>query len=75
MEKYTIRFSTLDEIKDFVAKAEKCDFDIDLHYNHIWIDAKSLMGVMAAGINKELLVICHSNDRYFKRYISRYAAA
>ena len=24
------------------------------------------MGVMAAGINMNFLVICHSNDRYFK---------
>lgn len=44
-----IRLNTLDDVQEFV-DASKCDFDIDLKYRQILIDAKSLLGVIGIGI-------------------------
>ena len=48
-------FSTVEEMVAFVNKAETCDFDVDICYNHLVIDGKSLMGVM-----KTVEIVCHS---------------
>ena len=34
----------VDEVKDFVAAATRCDFDIDISYNRFVVDAKSIVG-------------------------------
>ena len=52
-------FTSVEELAAFVAKAEKCDYDIDVRYNHFIIDGKSLIGVMNIGIGKQVEIICH----------------
>lgn len=59
MTKMTHTFSTVEELAAFVARAEKCDYDIDVKYNHFIIDGKSLIGVMNIGIGKQVEIICH----------------
>ena len=53
-------FSTVEEMVAFVNKAESCDFDVDICYNHLVIDGKSLMGVMNVGLGKSVEIVCHS---------------
>lgn len=55
--KYT--FSTVEELAAFVGRAEKCSFDVDVVYNHLIIDGKSLIGVMNIGIGKQVEIVCH----------------
>ena len=33
------------DVQNFVNEASKCDFDIDISYNHYTVDAKSIIGV------------------------------
>ena len=33
MEKNLVKFNRVDDVKEFVAAATKCDFDIDVTYN------------------------------------------
>lgn len=56
--KYT--FSTVEELVAFVARAEKCSFDIEVIYDQLIIDGKSLMGVMIIGIGKQVEIVCHN---------------
>ncbi|MEY8355750.1 HPr family phosphocarrier protein [Lachnospiraceae bacterium 54-53] len=56
--KYT--FSTVEELVAFVARAEKCSFDIEVRYDQLVIDGKSLMGVMIIGIGRQVEIICHN---------------
>ena len=42
------------EAKDFVNEASKCDFDIDISYNHYIVDAKSILGVMGLDFKSTL---------------------
>ena len=44
MTQRKIRISTIAEAKDFVARASECDFDINIFYNRVIIDAKSILG-------------------------------
>lgn len=53
-------FSTVEEMVAFVNKAEACDFDVDICYNHLVIDGKSLMGVMNVGLGKPVEIVCHN---------------
>ncbi|MDO4304892.1 MAG: HPr family phosphocarrier protein, partial [Bacillota bacterium] len=46
----------LDEVKDFVAAATRCDFDIDISYNRFTVDAKSIVGVLGLDLNQILTV-------------------
>ena len=51
-----IRLSDLKDVKDFVRAAEDCDFEIDVKYNRTMIDAKSLLGMIGLGVQKNLTV-------------------
>lgn len=62
MKQFTIVFSSVEEIIQFVNQAGKCEFDIDVRYNHIIIDAKSIVGLMGIGVGKEVEIICHTED-------------
>ena len=55
MREMKIKLSVSD-VSDFVNAATECDFDIDLNYNRILIDAKSILGVMSMDLNNVLTV-------------------
>lgn len=40
-----IKLNATEDVQEFVNEAAKCSFDIDISYNRIIIDAKSLLGV------------------------------
>ena len=41
---------SLDDVKEFVRAARKCEFDVDLAYNSAVVDGKSILGVFALGL-------------------------
>ena len=43
-KKFQIRLSATEDVKEFVRAAGQCDFDIDVFYNRVVIDAKSILG-------------------------------
>jgi hypothetical protein len=53
-------FSTVEDLVAFVVRAERCSFDIDVVYNQLVIDGKSLIGVMLIGIGKQVEIVCHN---------------
>ena len=71
MEKQT----KLDEksAQEFVSAASKCKFDIDVFYNRIIIDAKSILGLLSLDLTKTLTVKCYGEDEDFNRVLSKYA--
>ncbi len=64
-----------EEVKDFVTKASECDFDIDVSYNHLTVDAKSILGVFSMDLRQILTVTCNGFSAEFDRYLDRYAVA
>lgn len=64
-----------DEAKDFVNAASKCDFDIDIFYNHYIIDAKSLLGVLALNFNSVLTIRYNGFNEEFEKFLKGFALA
>lgn len=74
MRQRKIILPTVDAAKDFVAAAGRCDFDIDAYYNHIVIDAKSILGVLSLDLSKELTIRMYGEDQEFEKFLDSYAA-
>ena len=65
----------LEDVKEFVTAAAKCDFDIDVNYNRVLVDGKSILGVLALDLGKVLTVKCHGEDAAFEAFLQKYAVA
>ena len=68
-------FITVDEVKEFVAAASKCDFDIDISYNRFVVDAKSIVGVLGLDLKHPLTVSYNGYDEGFEQFMNRLALA
>lgn len=75
MNQKNIKLTDAKEVQDFVRAAGNCDFDIDISYQHIVIDAKSILGVMGLGMEKELTVKYGGDDMEFENVLSKYSVA
>lgn len=65
MKQKRIMLPTIEDARKFVATAEKCSFDIDVFYNRVVIDAKSLLGVMSLDFTRVLTVeYCGENEMF-----------
>ena len=49
-----IKLTAKEDVKEFVNEASKCDFDIDIFYNRVIIDAKSILGVLSMDLTRIL---------------------
>ncbi|MCI9008463.1 MAG: HPr family phosphocarrier protein [Lachnospiraceae bacterium] len=65
----------VDDVSDFVRAAAECDFDVDVKYNRILVDAKSILGVMSMDLNHVLTVKCYGESPRFESFLQRYAVA
>lgn len=63
------------QVKDFVYNASKCDFDIDIFYNHYIVDAKSILGVMALDLQSVLTLKYCGENKEFESYIENLVVA
>lgn len=75
MNEKRIRLSGTSDVREFVRVAEKCDFDIDISYNRIIVDAKSFLGVLGMDLNQVLTVTYGGSDSRFENVLQRYAVA
>ena len=56
MKEKKIILPTIAEARKFVEEATRCDFDIDVFYNRVTIDAKSILGVLSLDLTRVLTV-------------------
>lgn len=70
-----IRLNATEDVQEFVSAACKCDFDIDIYYNRIMIDAKSILGILSMDLTRELTVDCHGESAEFNRTLKKFAVA
>ena len=75
MEKRKIKLSATEDVREFVAAAEICDFDVDIFYNRFVVDAKSILGVLSMDLTKELTVRYGGNDLRFENILDKYSIA
>lgn len=75
MKETKIKLETIGEAKEFVTEAMKCKFDIDISYNHVVVDAKSILGVLSLDLTKVLTVRTHGENENFDSYLNGVSAA
>lgn len=70
-----IKLNATEDVQEFVKAASRCDFDVDVYYNRILIDAKSILGVLSLDLTKVLTVDCHGENQEFNRTLQKFAVA
>lgn len=70
-----IKLTELEDVKEFVKAAGACDFDVDISYNRVIIDAKSMLGVLSLDLTRELTVKYGGENLQFENVLSKYASA
>lgn len=70
-----IRLNAVNEVREFVREAEKCEFDVDIFYNRVTIDAKSILGVMSMDLTKPLTVKYSPEDAFFGKVLDKFSVA
>ena len=58
----------------FVKAASECDFDIDVYFNRIALDAKSLLGILSLDLRSKLRVCYSGENAGFNTVLAKYAA-
>ncbi len=72
VEKHNIIFRNIEQINQFVTLAERYDCDMDLGEGTLIIDAKSLMAIIAVGVNKKMKLTVHGEiDEDFRLHIAQ----
>lgn len=71
-----IKINTLDKAVQFVEDCETYNEDVNLHYRHFVLDAKSLMSVLACDLLQpmEVEIITHDEtiQQKFKKNMEKY---
>lgn len=70
-----IKLNAPEDVKEFVKAANKCDFDIDISYNRVIVDAKSILGIFSMDLTRILTVYCHGESEEFNQAIQKFAVA
>ena len=73
MKQKRILLPTIDDAKMFVAAATRCDFDIDVYYNRVVIDAKSILGVLSLDLRNVLTVQYDGENEAFEAFLEKMA--
>ena len=59
---YTIKFTTIDQVQQFIDRVRKLPCDIDACHGHYIVDAKSVLGILSLSLGREIELNIHSND-------------
>lgn len=70
MKQRKIKISSIQEAKEFVSIATECDFDINIFYNRVIIDAKSILGVLGLDFNRVLTVEYNGENQKLENYLN-----
>lgn len=65
MREKKIKFTNADDAREFLSASDNCDFDIDILYDHIILDGKSIMALMSMDLSKPVTVkYCGENPHF-----------
>jgi len=70
-----IKLIAKEDAREFVTEASKCDFDIDIFYNSVIVDAKSILGVLSLDLSRILTVKCFGQNERFERFLNKFVIA
>lgn len=73
MNEKSIVLNSIEGAKEFVSAASECDFDIDVYFNRIALDAKSLLGILSLDLRSILRVRYSGSNDGFNSVLNKYA--
>lgn len=62
MNKTKVNFKNPDDVKNFVETVEKYPYSMDMKSGRYIVDAKSLLGLMNLGLNKDIELDVYEED-------------
>ncbi|MDO4475470.1 MAG: HPr family phosphocarrier protein [Lachnospiraceae bacterium] len=69
-----IKLNAVEDVRDLVSCTKLCQHDVDLSYDRVLIDAKSIMGILAMDLGRELTLSYSPEDHKILRpVIGRFA--
>ncbi|MDD3222664.1 MAG: HPr family phosphocarrier protein [Clostridia bacterium] len=71
--KTQIKLQDIHGAKEFVRAAVDCDFDIDVYYNRIALDAKSILGILSLDPRHPITVDFEGENTGFREVLEKYA--
>ena len=74
MNEKNIVLNNVEAAKEFVKAASECDVDIDVYFNRIALDAKSLLGILSLDLRNQLRVCYSGENAGFNTVLAKYAA-
>lgn len=69
-----IKLTAPEDVQAFVTAASECDFDIDMRYNKVIVDAKSFLGVLSL-IAHPVMIFSQGSNSEFDQLLEKYAVA
>ena len=72
MREKKVRLAGNKEVTEFVQAAENCAFEIDVCYDRVLVDGKSILGVLGLDLTKELTVKYSGEDEAFEKVLAKY---
>lgn len=74
MKEKIIKLTNINNARKFIRSADKCDFDIDIQFNHMVIDGKSLLALLNLDLSKPVRVKFAGNNKEFEGILDELAA-
>ena len=72
MTERIIRLKEIQDVHEFVRLADACDFDVNIGYGRISIDAKSIVGVMGLDLGRPLRVDYNGESEALLDFLNRH---
>ena len=58
---HKVRLNDLEDVREFVEAASECKCDVDISYDRVLVDAKSIMGLFSLDLSKPLQLRIHAD--------------
>ncbi|MBR2634475.1 MAG: HPr family phosphocarrier protein [Clostridia bacterium] len=62
MKEYTIKLSTIEDVRNFVNAVTSCEYDVDLASGRYVVDAKSIMGIFSLDLMNPIQMTVHGEN-------------
>lgn len=69
-----IKLTALEDAQDFVTQVSECDFDVDMRFNKVIVDAKSFLGVLSL-LSHPVMIFSQESNSEFEQLLDKYAVA
>ncbi len=70
-----VEFHDMEDVAEFVNAAGKSEYDVNVISGNLYVDAKSLLGVMSMGFARKLRVQYRDADKGFERALQKFCVA